>query len=81
MLLQHAYIHPRPGQKKAQHHAGGSSSGDAATSVDDFTHLVNVNDHGKDQERGRQLDRTIDGGGAKSYARACTGEYKIIIAR
>ena len=38
MLFQHAYIHSRSGQKKAQHHAGRSSSGDTATSVDGLSH-------------------------------------------
>jgi hypothetical protein len=55
MLFQHAYLHAGPGQKKSQHHAGRSSSGNAATSVDGVGHLEECHKHGRDPEKGRQL--------------------------
>jgi hypothetical protein len=53
MLLEHTYIHARPGQKKAQHHAGWSSSGNAATSVDGFGHIKGLQEHGRDYGKGK----------------------------
>src|SRR3982074_575864 len=51
MLLKHTYIHARPGQEKAKHHAGWSSSGDAAASVDGFAHLRDVKNMVEIRER------------------------------
>src|SRR5882724_2460556 len=58
MLLKHTYIHACPGQKKAQHHAGWSSSGDAAASVDGFGHSRKVMIIVEIRERGRQTNHS-----------------------
>ncbi len=38
VLFQHHYIHPHAGQKKAQHHAGRTASGDTAARTQGFAH-------------------------------------------
>src|SRR5882724_7961030 len=56
MLFEHTYIHACPGQKKAKHHAGWSSSGDAATSVNGFSHSKDVTIIVEIRGRGRQTN-------------------------
>ena len=64
VLFQHHHLDAGACQQIAEHHAGGSASGDAAASGDDFVHVVAPSCHSR--EVGSRARRTLGTGSRSS---------------